>query len=273
MKNFKIGEPIKTSLSNSILIGVYGHDAIIYSNSDDYEQYVYAHNIEYYEKENKYVWSSGDYYASLEECMIQVIANKKEVFYDLLDYTQKLHYSTYIKGIVKIEKEIEDENILDSVYDAYMENDNISLLNEEFDYVIDELREKTATQEKDKDLVNIVGNIVGDVHIVGAINKDGEAFKVANFSIVSNDENGNKFYTKCSAYGEKSDIPKEFKQGDFVKVFGKIKTSIDENGKEYSNVRVLSSKLLKAKEQMKTIEKESLLEKAPITSKEKEYER
>lgn len=37
-------------------------------------------------------------------------------------------------------------------------------------------------------------------------------------------------------------------QGDFVKIFGQVKTSIDNNGKEDKNVRILSSKLLKAKE-------------------------
>ena len=51
--------------------------------------------------------------------------------------------------------------------------------------------------------------------------------------------------------GEKSELPKDFKQGDFVKLFGQLRTSIDDNGKEHSNVRILSSKLLKAKEQMK----------------------
>lgn len=50
---------------------------------------------------------------------------------------------------------------------------------------------------------------------------------------------------------EKSDIPTDFKQEDFIKLFDKIITSIDDNGKEYSNVRILSSKLLKAKEQIK----------------------
>ncbi len=84
---------------------------------------------------------------------------------------------------------------------------------------------------------------------------------MANFSVVSKDDEGNKVYHNCSAYGEKSDIPKEFKQGDFVKLFGQIRTSIDDNGKEHSNVRILSSKLLKAKEQMKGQEekKESVL--------------
>ena len=41
------------------------------------------------------------------------------------------------------------------------------------------------------------------------------------------------------------------KQGDFVKIFGQEKTSIDNNGKEHKNVRILSSKILKAKEQVK----------------------
>ncbi len=61
----------------------------------------------------------------------------------------------------------------------------------------------------------------------------------------------NKTYTNCSAYGDKGDIPKNFKQGDFVKLFGQVRTSIDDNGKEHTNIRILSSKLLKAKEQMK----------------------
>ena len=145
-----IGEPIKTSLSNSILIGVYGHDAIIYSNSDDYEQYVYAHNMEYHVNENKYVWSSGDYYASLEECMIQVIANKKEVFYDLLDTTKKSHYSIYIKGIIKTEKEIEEENILDSVYEEYRDRDyKVGIFSDDINEIIDEeIRTKESLLEK-----------------------------------------------------------------------------------------------------------------------------
>lgn len=167
------------------------------------------------------------------------------------------NHEDYTKALISFEKGINDKDALDKLYTDYMENDSMSLLNDEFDYMIDELREngqlkENATiQEEDNDLVNVVGNIVGDVEVVERENKNGEPFKVANFSIVSNDENGDKFYTNCSAYGEKSDIPKEFKQGDFVKVFGQIRTSMDDNGKEYSNVRVLSSKLLKAKEQMK----------------------
>lgn len=79
-------------------------------------------------------------------------------------------------------------------------------------------------------------------------NVNGEKFKASNFSIVSKDDDGNKIYTNCLAYGDKTKDLANIKQGDFVKIFGQVKTSIDENGKEYKNVRILSSKLLKAKE-------------------------
>ena len=74
---------------------------------------------------------------------------------------------------------------------------------------------------------------------------------MANFSVVSQDDEGNKVYHNCSAYGEKSDTPKDFEQGDFVKLFGQIRTSVDDNGKEHTNIRILFLKLLKEKEKMK----------------------
>lgn len=97
--------------------------------------------------------------------------------------------------------------------------------------------------------------------VVERENKNGEDFTVVNFSVVSKDDEGNKHYANCSAYGEKSDILKDFEQGDFVKLFSQERKSIDENGKEHTNVRILSSKLLKAKEQMKKKEekKDSVL--------------
>ncbi|EJF13934.1 TPA: DNA-binding protein [Streptococcus pyogenes] len=167
------------------------------------------------------------------------------------------NHKDFVKAIISMEKGINDESALDKLYDAYMDNDTVNLLHEEFDYMIEDLREQGQikdlpyVQEEKDNLVNIVGNIVEKVDIVERENKNGETFKVANFSVVSKNDEGDKVYHNCSAYGEKSDIPKDFKQGDFVKLFGQIRTSVDDNGKEHTNIRVLSSKLLKAKEQMK----------------------
>lgn len=177
------------------------------------------------------------------------------------------NHKDFVKAVISMEKGINDESALDKLYDAYMANDTTNLLHEDFDYMIEDLREQGqikdlpyVKEEKDN-LINVVGNIVGEVDIVERENKNGESFKVANFSVVSKDDEGHKVYHNCSAYGEKSDIPKEFKQGDFVKLFGQIRTSIDDNGKEHSNIRIFSSKLLKAKEQMREQEekKESVL--------------
>ncbi|EHM40158.1 hypothetical protein [Anaeroglobus geminatus] len=177
------------------------------------------------------------------------------------------NHEDFAKALISFEKGINDKAALDKLYADYMENDSMSLLNDEFDYMIDELRESGQIKEneslekEDNDLLNIVGNVVSEVDVVERENKNGEAFTVVNFSVVSKDDEGNKHYTNCSAYGEKGDIPKDFKQGDFVKLFGQERKSIDENGKEHTNVRILSSKLLKAKEQMKNQEekKESVL--------------
>lgn len=116
-----------------------------------------------------------------------------------------------------MEKGINDESALDKLYDAYMDNDNLNLLHEEFDYIIEELREQGQIKdlsyvqgEKDT-LINIVGNIVGKVDVVERENNNGETFNVVNFSVVSKNDEGDKVYHNCSVYGEKSDIPKDFK--------------------------------------------------------------
>ena len=57
-------------------------------------------------------------------------------------------------------------------------------------------------------------------------------------------------------YGDKTKDLENLKQGDFVKIFGQVKTSIDNKGNEHKNVRILSSKLLKATEQVKSQDKD-----------------
>ena len=178
-----------------------------------------------------------------------------ETIRDKIEDMTNDNHRDFVKAVISMEKGINDERALDRLYDSYMENDSANLLNEEFDVMIEKLREQGQIKDipyvrKEKDeLVDIVGNIAGKVDVVERENKKGEPFKVANFSVVSNDSLGNKIYHNCSAYGEKGDIPKYFKSGDFVKLFGQVRISVDNSGKEYRNVNILSSKLLRAKEQ------------------------
>ena len=177
------------------------------------------------------------------------------------------NYEDFIKGLISFEKGINDEKALDSIYQFYMDNDTQGLLNDEFDYVIDSLKEQglikeeAGVQEERDDLINIVGNVFQDIEKLELKNNQGEPFKVVNFTVISNDEAGEKVFHNCSAYEDKAKLPETFQKGDFVKLFGIVRRSIDEQGKEHTNIRILDSKLLKSKERGKGQEekKESIL--------------
>lgn len=51
------------------------------------------------------------------------------------------NHRNFVKVIISLEKGIDDESVLDKLYDAYMDNDSLNLLNEEFDNMIEKLRE------------------------------------------------------------------------------------------------------------------------------------
>ena len=50
------------------------------------------------------------------------------------------NHRDFVKAMISREKGINDESALDKLYDAYMDNDNLYLINEEFDNMIEKLR-------------------------------------------------------------------------------------------------------------------------------------
>ena len=46
------------------------------------------------------------------------------------------NHRDFVKAIISIEKGINDESVLDKLYNAYMDNDSLNLLHEEFDFII-----------------------------------------------------------------------------------------------------------------------------------------
>lgn len=181
------------------------------------------------------------------------------------------NYSDFIKAVVGVELGINDEKGLDLIYDKYMEDDSAGLLNENFDYIIDELKEQgkiidnQTELSENKSLVNIIGNISGEVEKT----EISPGINACNFAVVSRNDTGDKVYANCSAYGSKAKDVENLKQGDFVKIFGEEKPYIDSNGKERKNIRVLSTKLLKAKElDNEKTKKESVLGKIADYKKE-----
>ena len=128
------------------------------------------------------------------------------------------NYEEFIKGLISFEKGINDEKSLDSIYQSYMDNDTQGLLSDEFDYLIDNLKEQglikeeAGIEEERDDLINIVGNVANDIEKLELKNHQGEIFNVVNFTIISNDESGNKIFHNCSAYEDKAKIPENFQK-------------------------------------------------------------
>lgn len=60
---------------------------------------------------------------------------------DRIEDVANNNHRDFVKVIISIEKGINDEIVLDKLYDAYMDNDSLNLLHEEFDDMIEKLRE------------------------------------------------------------------------------------------------------------------------------------
>ena len=52
---------------------------------------------------------------------------------DRIEEMANNNHRDFVKAIISLENDINDESVLDKLYDAYMDNDNINLLHEEFD--------------------------------------------------------------------------------------------------------------------------------------------
>ena len=61
---------------------------------------------------------------------------------DRIENMANNNHRDFVKAIISIEKGIDDESVLDKLYNAYMDNDNLDLLNEDFDYIIEKWREQ-----------------------------------------------------------------------------------------------------------------------------------
>lgn len=59
---------------------------------------------------------------------------------DVIEQMATENYREFIKALLSFEKNVEDEDLLDMVYEEYMDNDYITLINEDFDYMINKYR-------------------------------------------------------------------------------------------------------------------------------------
>ena len=69
----------------------------------------------------------------------------KELLSDLMNN----NYKEFVKSLVSIEMQIEDETILNEAYDRFIDDSEAGLIDERFNYYIEEMEQDTS-----KDLLN-----------------------------------------------------------------------------------------------------------------------
>lgn len=258
--NIKKGNVIETEFGDTMVLDVKDNQATLF----DGKQFILATGVEFNKESGKYEWDSVRYASD-----IKTIANMENTNFEsmknTIDFLEEYNHKEFVKGIISLETGVENENVLNNAYDNYMNDSVMGLIDEKFIEYIDEeeLKENLeANQEqgdkemkdidnKEKDTLNIDGNIATDIEIKDLKSKDGRDFKVASFSIAENDKKGNAKFISCYAYNDKINQVKNLKKGDFVHLFGKEKKSMGKDNKEYTNLKVYSAKLLKAKEHTK----------------------
>ena len=90
--------------------------------------------------------------------------------------------------------------------------------------------------DKEK-MININASLVEEP-VFSSFEEDGEEVKVVNFTLVKKYGSG-KEYSKCSVYGEKSEMARDFKKGDLIHVFSYFKERAKED-KVFKNFIVKS---------------------------------
>ena len=291
--SLKKGDIIKTALGeHTTVLDVKKNQAVLFTG----KQFVIASGIKENKEHGKFEWVNGRYANDLKS-ISNMQNNSFESMKETLSFLAEYNHSDFIKGIISLETDINNEDILDNAYDNYMNDSYMGLIDERFMDFIDEdlktakdikqeeIEKDTGIQEKSKEEISeneqyqtqentslkdnndqgkqyIKGNLTADVEVKDLRSNEGQDFRVASFSIAQNDGMGNVKFMNCFAYNEQVQAVKDFKKGDFVSLSGKEKLSIGKNGKQYTNFKVYAAKLLKARGQSQdTKEKASTLKK------------
>ena len=280
--SLKKGDIIKTALGeHTTVLDVKKNQAVLFTG----EQFVIASGIKENKGNGKFEWVNGRYANDLK-IISNMQNNSFESMKETLSFLAEYNHSDFIKGIISLETDINNEDILDNAYDNYMNDSYMGLIDERFMDFIDEdlktakdikqeeiekdagiqentVKENTSLKDNnDQEKQYVKGNLTADVEIKDLRSNEGQDFRVASFSIAQNDGMGNVKFMNCFAYNEQVQAVKDFRKGDFVSLSGKEKLSTGKNGKQYTNFKVYAAKLLKARGQSQdTKEKASTLKK------------
>ena len=140
----EVGDKIKTALSDeTIVLDVDKDNAILF----DGRQFVEVSGLQC--DNDKFFWNQGNYSYEYPQ-------KKDGTVIDKINKIVDEDYEGFVKAMITIENGIEDPDLLDELYDRFMNNDGVNLINDYFDELIYDLDyDITSGREKDIESIKI----------------------------------------------------------------------------------------------------------------------
>jgi len=166
VKELKKGDVVKTSLSdNTVVLNVEGKDALLFAGNG----YVQVKDFQY--TGSKWEWGSGKYYDDINQI-------KKDKNYDTIreDIAGNIenHYEDTIKAIISIEKNINNDEMLEYLYDMYMDSSSMLLNDSIVEAISDYLNDKQDERQNDRMTLQEIKNNIDNYksNEIKIVNKD-----------------------------------------------------------------------------------------------------
>lgn len=204
----EVGDKIKTALSDeTIVLDIDKDNAILF----DGRQFVEAYGLQ--SDNGKFFWNHGNYSYSYPQ-------KKDSQIIDTINKMIDEDYEGFVKALITIETGIDNPELLDELYDRFMHNDGVNLINDYFDEVIYDLEDEiTIGKEK-------------VMETQGKLNKDNEIFEKMDDFINSYTELSNTMYGVDYDFADPYPLEKSFHDIDFIGWAEATKTNLFKTEKE-----------------------------------------
>ena len=153
-----IGDNIKTGIGDDYIVIAKNENKYLLVNTqkiDNDNEYVVATNIGIDNANNAYFWDYGSYHDNITDATV-ILDNSYETMQSAIKTYAIQNHKAYIKSVIKNEYSIDNEDALDVIYDSYIDNDAVTLLNPQleddlYSYELDnDTKEKVESLEMDK---------------------------------------------------------------------------------------------------------------------------
>ena len=210
----EVGDKIKTALSDeTIVLDIDKDNAILF----DGRQFVEVYGLQ--GDNGKFFWNHGNYSDSYPQ-------KKDSQIIDTINKMIDEDYEGFVKALITIETGIDNPDLLDELYDRFMHNDGVNLINDYFDELIYDLEDEiTIGKEK-------------DIEPVEVSSKENELFNKMDDFVNAYTDLSNAMYDADYDFADSYPLEKSFHDIDFIDWVEATKTKLSEEKKGMNVERI-----------------------------------